>query len=65
VAKNRWWSAREIAERWNVSERSVQRKIERGELDAVRISPRVVRVSWRALHRYEREHEIRPASGAA
>jgi excisionase family DNA binding protein len=51
-----WWTTLEIAVRWRVSRRTVQRKTHTGELPVVQISERVRRVRGVDLERYEREH---------
>jgi excisionase family DNA binding protein len=53
-----WWTTLEIAIRWKVSRRTVQRRTHTGELPIVKISPRVNRVSAAALEAYERDHEV-------
>jgi excisionase family DNA binding protein len=48
----------DLAERWQVSERTVRRLIENGKLRAMRIGNQL-RVADDALRRFEDHHEIR------
>jgi excisionase family DNA binding protein len=50
----RWYTIKEVAERLRVSHDTVSRMIDRGELPAIRVSARLVRVPAPALHRIER-----------
>jgi excisionase family DNA binding protein len=50
---NRWYSIKEVAERLRVSHDTVGRIVERGELPAIRVSERIVRIPAPALERYE------------
>jgi hypothetical protein len=61
----KWWSLRDIARRWGVSLRTVQRRVETGELEVVKISERARRVRPAELRRYEHDHEIRADGDAA
>ena len=62
--QRKWWSTHEIATRWRVSQRTVQRRVETGELPIVKLSPRVNRVSGSTLRQYEQDHEL-PGDGDA
>jgi len=50
----RWYTIKEVAERLRVSHDTVARMIDRGELPAIRVSARLVRIPAPALHRIER-----------
>lgn len=50
---DRWYSIKEVAERLRVSHDTVGRMVERGELPAIRVSERIVRIPAPALERYE------------
>ena len=49
----RWYSIAEAATRLRVSRDTIRRRIARGDLPAIRVSRRIVRISAPALHRYE------------
>jgi excisionase family DNA binding protein len=49
----RWYTPREAAERLRVSHDTITRMIGRGELPAIRLSARIVRIPAPALHRLE------------
>lgn len=51
--EKRWYTIAEAATRLRVSHDTVTRIIARGELPAIRVSARVVRIPAPALHRYE------------
>lgn len=46
-------TAKDIADRWQVNVRTVERKLQAGELPAVRFGPRIVRVRQEDLEAYE------------
>lgn len=46
----------ELAKEWGVSDRTVRRYIERGELNGLRIGPRMVRVPNAEKERFEKEN---------
>jgi len=48
----RWYSIKEAAERLGVSHDTVSRLVERGELPAIRISKRIVRIPVPAFDSY-------------
>lgn len=54
MPESRWYTIKEVAERLRVSHDTVARMIDRGELPAIRVSARIVRVPAPALHRIER-----------
>lgn len=56
----RWHSIKEAAERLDVSHDTISRMIERGELPAIRVSERIVRIPTPALERYEEGRTIVP-----
>ncbi len=49
----RWYTIKEVAERLRVSHDTVARMVARGELPAIRVSDRLVRIPAPALHRFE------------
>ena len=49
----RWYSIAEAATRLRVSHDTISRLIARGELPAIRVSTRIVRIPAPAMHRYE------------
>ena len=49
----RWYSIAEAATRLRVSHDTISRLVARGDLPAIRISTRIVRIPAPALHRYE------------
>jgi excisionase family DNA binding protein len=51
--ERRWYTVKEAAERLRVSHDTVSRLIARGELPAIRVSARIIRIPKPALHRYE------------
>lgn len=54
---------RDVASRWQVNVRTVERKIQSGELPVVRFGPRIVRIKREDLEAYEaRCSEAAPAS---
>ena len=54
MTEPRWYTIKEVAERLRVSHDTVARMVERGELPAIRVSARLVRIPAPALHRIER-----------
>ena len=56
----RWYSIREAAARLNVSHDTVSHSIDRGELPAIRVSERLVRIPAPALDRYESGLTVAP-----
>ena len=54
MTERRWYTIKEVAERLRVSHDTVARMVERGELPAIRVSARLVRIPAPALHRIER-----------
>jgi excisionase family DNA binding protein len=48
----RWYSIKEAAERLDVSHDTVSRLVERGELPAIRVSERIVRIPVSAFEFY-------------
>lgn len=56
----RWYSIKEAAARLNVSHDTVSRLIDRGELPAIRVSERLVRIPAPALERYESGLTVAP-----
>lgn len=56
----RWYSIKEAAARLNVSHDTVSRLIDRGELPAIRVSERLVRIPAPALERYESGLAVTP-----
>lgn len=53
MSEPRWYTIKEVAERLRVSHDTVARMIARGELPAIRVSERLVRIPAPALHRFE------------
>lgn len=53
MSEPRWYTINEVAERLRVSHDTVSRMIERGELPAIRVSARLVRIPAPALERFE------------
>lgn len=53
MSEPRWYTINEVAERLRVSHDTVSRMIERGELPAIRVSARLVRIPAPALERLE------------
>jgi excisionase family DNA binding protein len=49
----RWYTPKEAAERLRVSHDTITRLIARGELPAIRLSERILRIPAPALHRLE------------
>ena len=54
MTEPRWYTIKEVAERLRVSHDTVARMIERDELQAIRVSARLVRIPAPALHLIER-----------
>ena len=50
--ERRWYSIKEVAERLAVSHDTVSRLVERGELPAIRVSERIVRIPVPAFEVY-------------
>jgi excisionase family DNA binding protein len=53
MTEKRWYSIKEVADRLDVSHDTVNRVIARGDLAAIRVSDRIVRIPAPALHRFE------------
>ena len=53
MAEQRWYSIKEVADRLRVSHDTVARMIARGDLPAIRVSDRIVRIPSPALQRLE------------
>jgi excisionase family DNA binding protein len=53
MTEPRWYTIKEVAERLRVSHDTVTRLIARGELPAIRVSDRILRIPAPALHRFE------------
>lgn len=53
MTEKRWYSIKEVANRLDVSHDTVNRIIARGDLAAIRVSDRIVRIPAPALHRFE------------
>ena len=53
MTEKRWYSIKEVADRLDVSHDTVNRMIARGDLAAIRVSDRIVRIPAPALHRFE------------
>jgi excisionase family DNA binding protein len=60
MTEQRWYSIKEVAERLNVSHDTVSRIVARGDLAAIRVSDRIVRIPAPALHRFESDAAIEP-----
>jgi excisionase family DNA binding protein len=58
MTEPRWYTVKEVAERLRVSHDTVARMVERGELPAIRVSARLVRIPAPALHRIERGEAV-------
>lgn len=54
MAERRWFSIKEVADRFNVSHDTVARMVDRDELPAIRVSARLVRIPAAAVYRLER-----------
>jgi excisionase family DNA binding protein len=52
-----FWTVEALSTRWQVSQRTVRRLIERGQLRAVRIGGQL-RVAADVLQRFEERHEV-------
>ncbi len=69
--KTPYLTAKDIAKRWQVNVRTVERKLQSGELPAKRFGPRIVRVRQEDLEAYEcalndrGSTESRPPSGTS
>jgi len=53
MTEQRWYSIKEVAERLQVSHDTVTRMVARGDLAAIRVSDRIVRIPAPALRRLE------------
>lgn len=53
MSEPRWYTINEVAGRLRVSHDTVSRMVERGELPAIRVSARLVRIPAPALERLE------------
>lgn len=53
MSEPRWYTINEVSQRLRVSHDTVSRMIERGELPAIRVSARLVRIPAPALARLE------------
>jgi excisionase family DNA binding protein len=60
MTEKRWYSIKEVADRLDVSHDTVTRIIARGDLAAIRVSDRIVRIPAPALHRFESGTAIAP-----
>lgn len=56
----RWYSIKEVAERLKISHDTVSRLVDRGELPAVRVSERIVRIPVPAFEFYVSGREVTP-----
>ena len=56
----RWYSIKEVAERLKVSHDTVSRLVDRGELPAIRVSERIVRIPVPAFEFYVSGREVTP-----
>jgi excisionase family DNA binding protein len=56
----RWYSIKEAAERLEVSHDTVSRLVERGELPAIRVSERIVRIPVSAFEFYASGRKAAP-----
>lgn len=54
----RWYSIKEAAERLGVSHDTISRLVERGELPAIRVSQRIVRIPVPAFDLYASERKV-------
>lgn len=54
----RWYSIKEVAERLRVSHDTVSRLVDRGELPAIRVSERIVRIPVPAFELYASGRQV-------
>ena len=54
MSEPRWYTIKEVADRLRVSHDTVTRMVDRGELPAIRVSARLVRIPAPAVQRMER-----------
>ena len=59
----RWYSIKEVAERLKVSHDTVSRLVDRGELPAIRVSKRIVRIPVPAFELYASGRAVTPRGG--
>jgi excisionase family DNA binding protein len=59
----RFYTVEELAQRWQVNQRTVRREIERGRLRAVRVG-NLLRIPTEVVARYEERRQTRPNPSA-
>jgi excisionase family DNA binding protein len=58
--EQRWYSIKEVADRLGVSHDTVSRLVERGDLPAIRVSKRLVRIPVPAFEMYASGRAVTP-----
>lgn len=58
MTEQRWYSIKDVAERLGISHDTVARMIGRGEIPAIRVSDRIIRIPAPALLRLESGEQI-------